>query len=147
MLKISKLADYGSRILFLLATYPDKRYSASQVAQETHIAIPTVSKVLKLLHEAALVNSERGAMGGYQLARLPTQITVADLIAAIDGQLAITECSKGDNICEHHNTCQLRNHWQLINQVILKVLQNLTLADLCQPKMQTILKKFHIENE
>jgi len=147
MLKISKLADYGSRILFLLATYPDKRYSASQVAQETHIAIPTVSKVLKLLHEAALVNSERGATGGYQLARLPTQITVVDLIAAIDGQLAITECSKGDNICEHHNTCQLRNHWQLINQVILKVLQNLTLADLCQPKMQTILKKFHIDNE
>jgi FeS assembly SUF system regulator len=145
MLKISKLADYGSRILFLLATYPDKRYSASQVAQETHIATPTVSKVLKLLHEAALVNSERGATGGYQLARLPTQITVADLIAAIDGQLAITECSKGDNICEHHNTCELRNHWQLINQVVLKVLQNLTLADLCWPQMQTLLKKFHIE--
>lgn len=134
MLKISRLADYATRVLFLLATHADKRYSASQAAGEVHISTPTVSKVLKLLNEAKLVNSERGVNGGYQLARPPESIEVAEIIAAIDGQVAITECNRGENSCEHQHACELRNHWQGINKIILNVLKNLTLADMLHPR-------------
>jgi Fe-S cluster assembly protein SufB len=141
MLKISRLADYATRVLFLLAADPSKRYSATQVASETHISTPTVSKVLKLLNEAKLVNSERGVNGGYQLARAPEQIGVAEIIAAIDGRVAITECSRGDNICKHQNICELRGPWQMINKIVLNVLQDLTLADMLRPQTLELFKQ------
>lgn len=142
MLKISKLADYGTRILFVLANRLDERLSASEVAEATHIALPTVSKVLKLLNEAELVNSERGVNGGYQLARAPEAIGMADIIGAIDGAVAVTECNKGDTICGHSSICELRSHWQLINGVILTVLKRLTLADLRSPQTLEKFKQY-----
>lgn len=133
MLKISRLADYATRVLFFLTAHPQQRYSANQVASGINISAPTVSKVLKLLNEAKLVNSERGVNGGYQLAKAPDEIQVAEVIVAIDGRVAMTDCSKGDNICAHHQSCELRNHWQSINSIVSNVLRNLTLADMQRP--------------
>lgn len=133
MLKISRLADYATTVMHTLAQSPAKRFSAAQVSGETQIAMPTVSKLLKLLHEAELVNSERGATGGYQLARAPESIRVVDVIAAVDGLPAVTECCRGENVCERDRVCGLRNQWQTINSFILEVLANLNLVDMQRP--------------
>lgn len=133
MLKISKLADYSTVIMSFLAKFPDQLFSASLISERTHIPTPTVSKVLKLLHEAKLLISLRGTSGGYQLAKAPNEINIAEIIAAIDGKPAITQCSKGNNICHHDRVCEIRNNWRTINQIISNILEGLSLADMSQP--------------
>ena len=133
MIKISKLADYGTVIMDFLASDPQARYSATEVATGLRLATPTVSKVLKLLHEAALVQSERGTHGGYRLAKSPDAISVAAIISAIDGKPAMTECSQGDNVCSRDKICEVRHQWQFINQIIVGVLNNLSLSDMHRP--------------
>ena len=141
MIKISKLADYATVIMGYLAQTPEKRYSAAQVAKALQITLPTVSKVLKLLNEAQLVNSERGVNGGYQLVRAPEQISVAEVITAIDGKPAMTECSKEEALCSRNAVCALRENWQIINRAIMDLLDNLSLVDMNRPLTQSL--QFH----
>lgn len=133
MIKISRLADYGLVILNFLASHPDQCLSAATVAEKTGIALPTVSKVLKLLNEAAVIHSVRGPSGGYRLVKAPVQINLAEIIAAVDGKPALTECCQPDHGCVHDSHCALRHNWRLINQVVIQVLSQFTLADLTQP--------------
>lgn len=133
MLKISKLADYATVVMNFLAAQPEQVFSAAEIAKQVHVAVPTVQKVLKLLSEAQLLFSTRGPSGGYRLGRPAALITVADVIAAIDGIPAMTECSQGAKLCAHEGVCAIRSNWRLINQVILTALQNLTLADMAKP--------------
>lgn len=133
MIKISRLADYAIIILHYLATHPGQRFSAAQVAEATQLGAPTASKIMKRLNEAELLNSVRGSNGGYELARLPNQISMMAMIAAIDGDLAVTQCADDQSACVHTQVCGVKRHWQLINQAIVGVLGNLTLADLCRP--------------
>lgn len=133
MLKISRLSDYAATVLRLLAKQPGLRYSATDVAHETHISAPTVSKLLKQLHDAGLVLSVRGVNGGYQLAHDPNCISVMDIIAAIEGRPALTDCSKGDESCEYESVCDLKDHWKFINNRISKMLSELSLSDICRP--------------
>lgn len=133
MIKISRLADYGLIILSDLSTQPGRCYSAAVVAERTGIALPTVSKVLKLLNEAQMVASSRGANGGYRLEKDPAALNVVEVIAAVDGIPALTECCQIDNSCVHHARCALRSNWQRINRVIIHVLSQFTLADLQRP--------------
>ena len=133
MLKISKLADYGLIILNYLAAQPQFCYSAAVLSARTGIAAPTVSKVLKLLNEAQLINSSRGSNGGYRLGKDPQEINLADIIAAVDGSPALTECCQIQNGCIHDAHCALRGNWQFINQLITDVLSQFSLADLKQP--------------
>lgn len=137
MLKISRLADYATTVASILASRQMERFSAAEIARLTPISTATVSKVLKLLNESKLVNSERGVNGGYQLARAPESISIADIITAIDGRPAMTECSRGKNQCEHDAVCGLRDNWQFINAKIFGVLDSLSLAN-----MRTALSKF-----
>lgn len=132
MLKISKLADYATVVMSTLSLQAAPHCSAALLAEESHIALPTVSKVLKRLNEAGLVKSVRGANGGYQLARLPVDISVVEIIAAIDGEPALTECSHAAGDCAVDQFCGLRANWQRINQMVLNVLQEVSLADMGQ---------------
>lgn len=145
MIKISKLADYGTVIMDFLASNPEERYSAALIAKAVHISIPTVSKILKLLNEAGLVNSLRGVNGGYQLSRLPEQISLTEIITAIDGKPAMTECSKGTDICALDRVCHLRGNWRFINHLILSIFSNLSLADMSRPlgTIQEKVKRSH----
>src|SRR5579864_457389 len=93
MLRMSKLADYGTVIMTAIARDPDSVHSASSLAAATGVAMPTVSKVLKTLSRGGLVVSVRGVNGGYLLPRPPERITLADVIAAVDGPFGMTECS------------------------------------------------------
>ena len=133
MLKLGKLADYGTMIMTVLAAEPERLYSAQDLAARTHVAAPTVSKLLKLLTRGALVESLRGARGGYKLARGAERITVADVIASIDGPLALTECSVHKGDCAVESYCGVRSNWRLINKAIHQGLQSVTLADMAKP--------------
>lgn len=139
MFKISRLADYGTVIMGLLAAQPIEQYSsAAAVSAKTHIKVPTVSKILKLLHEAGLLESLRGSNGGYRLTKQPHEISLAAVITAIDGKPAMTQCSLGKNICLHDHICEVRSHWRYINQAIINLLQQWSMADLGKP-----LQKMH----
>ncbi len=130
MLKISKLADYATVIMQWMSTYGDDRFSATMVSEHIGISVPTVSKVLKLLGDAGLVAATRGAQGGYALSRPARDVSIAEIITAIDGQLAMTECSAEDHACRHDQCCDMRSNWRYINNVVFDVLNRLTLHDM-----------------
>lgn len=130
MLRMSKLTDYGTLVLAQLASEAEDLRSAGQLAAATHIARPTVSKLLKSLSRAGLVVSERGAHGGYALARAPEQISAAEIIDALEGPVAITECCTVDSACELEQYCRVGRAWQRINHSIRRSLQQVSLADL-----------------
>lgn len=133
MLRISRLTDYGTMILVYLASHSRRMCSASDVAAGTHVALPTAQKILKVLARAGLVMSARGAEGGYSLARAPQSISAADILNALEGPVAITECSDAASQCQLETRCQVGNAWQKINKAIRVALDDITLADLIRP--------------
>jgi FeS assembly SUF system regulator len=133
MLRVGKLTDYGTAVMTSLAQHPERLQSANEIAAELSLALPTVSKVLKALVQHGLVVSHRGAKGGYSLAVAPEGISVAQIIAAIEGPIALTECSDTAKLCEQESLCSIRGNWQRINQAVLAALQQVSLADLARP--------------
>ena len=134
MLRISKLTDYGTVILVYLASNESGRLCpASDVAAHTHLALPTVQKVLKSLAKGGLVESARGAEGGYRLARDAKLISAAEILNVLEGPFAITECSDDDSHCELENDCQVGGAWQKISKAIRAAMDDITLSDLSNP--------------
>ncbi len=134
MLRISRLTDYGTVVLAHLARDDADLISAAEVANATGIALPTVSKLLKSLAKADLVNSTRGSHGGYQLARDAREISAADVIDALEGPVSITECSAIDSHCDFEDSCNVGGAWQRINVAIRRALDGVSLADLLRTK-------------
>lgn len=130
MLRVSKLTDYASVLLGHLARQPGELRPATELAEMAHLELPTVSKVLKLLGSAGLVSSQRGVAGGYRLARPATEITVAQVVQAIDGPIGMTECSAHAGQCCHESHCAVRTPWQRISRAIERALADMTLADM-----------------
>jgi FeS assembly SUF system regulator len=130
VLRISKLTDYATVVLAALAEDPDRVQTATALAEHTHIAAPTVSKLLKQLHRAGLVVSTRGLHGGYQLARPASQISAAAILNALEGPLALTDCSAGHGQCGIEQTCRVGRAWQRVNQAIRRSLHEVSLAQL-----------------
>ena len=130
MLRMSKLTDYGTLVLSQLAAAGAEPCSAVVVAGQTRLALPTVSKLLKALTRSGLVVSTRGSHGGYALARPPEVITAAQIIDALEGPVAITECSSDAGSCDLESFCRVGLAWQRINLSIREALQQVTLADL-----------------
>lgn len=138
MLRLSKITDYGTIVMTHLARAPGRVQSAADIAHGTHVALPTVSKVLKLLTQEGLVLSYRGSQGGYSLARPPETISVAEIIAALEGPIAFTECSVDTGLCDQEASCAIRSNWQKINGVIRTALQGVTLAQMLEPVVHTV---------
>lgn len=134
MLRISKLTDYATVIMANLAEHPGQRCPASQVSEETRLETPTVSKVLKTLARAGLIESVRGVHGGYRLTAAPQQISVAAIIRAMEGPIALTECGLDAGVCSREHDCSLRGNWQRIGETVEQALESLTLADLAAPR-------------
>jgi FeS assembly SUF system regulator len=130
MLRMSRLTDYGTVVLACMAGDPDGLYSATDVAARVSLAPPTVSKILKLMARAGLVNSVRGAQGGYTLSRAPHSITAAQIIDALEGPVALTECSTDEGHCELERVCNVGGAWQKINVTIRRALEDITLDQL-----------------
>ena len=135
MLRISKLTDYGIVLLSRFAEEPPgTTLNAREMSEATALPLPVVSKMLKTLAGADLLASQRGARGGYSLARQPEQLTVAEIIAALEGPIALMECTAGPGHCDQESNCNLRAPWQRINGAIQRTLAAVTLAELASPE-------------
>ena len=131
MFKLSKTTDYGIVLMARLARVPaDAPLNARELAEESELPVPMVSKVLKALAREGLLVSQRGAKGGYSLAREPEQLAVSEMIRVLEGPLALTDCAIGPSRCEHESGCAVREPWQQINRVVERALSDITLADL-----------------
>lgn len=133
MLRLSKMTDYATVVMTRLAQVPDRLHSAQSLADSTHVELPTVSKVLKSLARAGLVTSQRGAQGGYRLARPAEEISVAEIISALEGPLGMTECSIHSGMCVQEPVCSVRRNWRKISHAVVDSLRQVTLADMAEP--------------
>jgi FeS assembly SUF system regulator len=133
VIRLSKLADYGIVIMTTLARHPGRQHNAPEVAAQSLIPQPMVSKILKALARAGLLVSHRGAKGGYGLARPAAAISVAEVISALDGPIALTACVEdGPGGCEIEALCPARANWQRINDAIRGALQGISIGDMAQ---------------
>lgn len=133
MIILSKLADYGVIVATHLATHPERQETAAAVAAATRLPQATVAKLLKALAHAGLVTATRGATGGYRLARAAAAISVAEVVAAIDGDIGMTQCSIHVDDCAHTTYCPTRPHWAAINRAVGAALAAVTLDDMISP--------------
>jgi FeS assembly SUF system regulator len=133
MIRISKQTDYGIVLLTQMATRADHQYNAPDLAAEARLPLPMVSKILKLLTREGVLASHRGVKGGYSLARHPEAISMAEIIAALEGPVAITECVDEEGDCAHERLCPVRSNWHRINEAVLAALQGITLAEMAHP--------------
>lgn len=130
MLRISKLTDYATVILGALAQDADRQQTSAAISERTGIGAATVSKLLKQLHRAGLVSSTRGLHGGYQLAKPAGDISAAAILDALEGPMALTDCSAGEGHCGIEATCRVSHAWQRVNVAIRRSLDEITLAQL-----------------
>jgi FeS assembly SUF system regulator len=130
MLRISRLTDYATVLLAALAGEPARVQTATALAEQTHIAAPTVSKLLKQLQRAGLVTSTRGLHGGYQLSRPAAQISAAAILDALEGPLALTDCAAGHGNCEIEESCRVSRVWRRLNLAMRRALYDVSLAQL-----------------
>ena len=133
MLRISKLTDYAILVMVELNEGHGEVLNAHALADLTHLELPTVSKVLKLLSKAGLVQSFRGINGGYAMDREAGSISVADIIAAIEGPIAMTECSVEVGLCSQEQVCNLRSNWRRISSAVANAMEGVTLAEMSRP--------------
>ena len=131
MLKLNRLTDYAVVVLGQLARNSGKVETATEIAMSTGIPLPTVSKILKILSNAFIVTSHRGAGGGYLLERRADDVRVAEIIEAFEGPIALTACvdSAVDN-CSIEALCPMKGNWNTVNEAIRTTLFCLTLADM-----------------
>lgn len=128
MLRITKIADYGFILLTHMANQePDSLHNAKDLSATIGIPLPTVSKVLKILTQGGILQSHQGSRGGYSLIRPADEISAVQIIEAIEGPVAITDCSSAEG-CERN--CQVSSSWQKVNGTIIDALENLSLADM-----------------
>lgn len=132
MLRISKLTDYAILMMVEL-TRDGEMLSAQALAARIHVEVTTASKVLKLLAGSGLLESYRGANGGYRVTRPAAAISVAEVIAAIEGPIAMTECSVEEGLCSQEDSCDLRGNWQRISLAVAEALQGVSLAEMSAP--------------
>jgi FeS assembly SUF system regulator len=130
MLRMSRLTDYATVLLAALAGEPGRVQTSASLAGQTRIAAPTVCKLLKQLQRAGLVTSTRGLRGGYQLARPAAQISAAAILDALEGPVALTDCSAGHGNCEIEETCRVGRVWQRLNLAFRRSLYDVSLAQL-----------------
>jgi FeS assembly SUF system regulator len=133
MIILSKLADYGVILATHLAAFPERQLTAAALADEVRLPRATVAKILKALAHAGLVTATRGAAGGYRLARDPRSISVAQVVAAIDGDIGLTQCSVHVAECTRTDYCPTRPHWAAINRAVEHALAAVSLDAMLTP--------------
>lgn len=133
MIRMSKLTDYAIVLLAHLAR-SGRTLAAQELSARSGVPLPTVSKLCKELSKAGLVVSHRGRHGGYGLARPAERISVAEIVEALEGPIALTECGTAlHGACERESRCAVRQPWQQINREVRKALERVRLSDLAPP--------------
>lgn len=130
MLRVSRLTDYACVLMSCLAGDARGLVSAADLAERVRLELPTVSKLMKKMARAGLVESCRGAQGGYRLARAPASITLADIVVAMEGPIGMTECSVHSGRCGFESHCGARNNWRRVSDIVIAALEGVTLVDM-----------------
>ena len=135
MIRLTKQADYAILLLIHMAEQPEGAFhSARGLAEEVHLPLPMVSKVLKQMARQGLLHSHRGVRGGYCLAVDPQRISVAEIIETVEGPIGITDCSTEDGaLCSILAVCTSRRKWNRINEAIQQTLRGISLAEMASP--------------
>lgn len=130
MLRITKITDYGFILLAHMANQEEGAlHNAKDLSSSIDIPLPTVSKVLKILTQGGILKSHQGSKGGYSLAKPTDRITAAEIIEAIEGPVAITECSSAEG-CDRN--CAVSPSWKRVNGAVIGALDGLKLSDMAQ---------------
>jgi len=157
VIRLGKLTDYGLVLLSCMARvhtpatartavagnpgHGELLHTARELSAESRLPLPTVSKILKQLLQSGLLVSCRGIKGGYSLARAPREISISEIIAALEGPIALTECSTDlGGSCDLERCCPIKENQRVINQVVRGALENLNLADLIHPLRLTSIQ-------
>lgn len=145
MIRMNKLTDYAILVLTHVVREGGPSQTARDLAVKTRVPLPTVSKILKELHKAGIVSSHRGIKGGYSLARPAERVSVAEVVQALEGPIALTECS-GDlkGLCGLEPGCMVRSNWRTISAAIRGALERISLAALAQPLPRTVVSELRV---
>lgn len=139
MIRITKLTDYGIVLLTHLAAEPERQFSAPELSIEAHLPLPMVSKILKQLAREGLLLSHRGVKGGYGLSRPADEVSMTEVIGALEGPIALTECISVEGDCSHESLCQVRGNWQRINAAVRQALDGISLAEMARPLLPKLV--------
>ncbi len=135
MIRLSRLTDYAVTLLTQMVSEAKPVWAASDLAEKTGLPLPTVSKVLKQLAKEHVLIAHRGASGGYRLGRAANEISIASVIEAMDGPIALTDCAEGgDQDCMIQTICPMSGNWNKVNNAVRQALDAVSLADMLAPK-------------
>ena len=130
MIKLAKMTDYAVIVLADMAGHA-ALMSASEIAERTELPEPTVSKILKALAKHKIVASTRGSSGGYALNMKPEEISMADVVSATDGPIALTACvDEGSSCCDRSHSCSMKGQWNPVNLAMQNALENVSLQQM-----------------
>jgi FeS assembly SUF system regulator len=131
MIKLSNLADYAVVLMSTIAVRPQDIHTAASLNVDTKVPLPTVSKILGKMAKADLLKSHRGAGGGFSLSKENEDISIADIIEAVDGPVQLTNClSEEDDNCDYVPVCTTRSKWDKINKAVYEALNNVPLSEM-----------------
>lgn len=134
MIRINRETDYATAILGVMAEGPGERFSTTWLADRRGLPPATVSKILKQLVHAGLLESHRGSKGGYSLARPAEEISIAEVVRAIEGPIALTDCIEGGGqACQYSPHCVISSNWSRINDAFHRALEGVSIKDMSQP--------------
>jgi len=135
MIRLGKLTDYGVLLMCQIARSPRaKWHTARELAEECRLPVPTVGKLLRMLLRSGLLTSHRGIKGGYVLARSPELIPLTEIISALEGPIALTQCSSDvADLCDLESSCPVRDNQRIISRAIRSALERVMLSDLTRP--------------
>jgi FeS assembly SUF system regulator len=134
VIRLSKLTDYAVVMLSYMAAREGEVYTTCRLAERTAVPEPTAAKILKHLAKAGILVSQRGSNGGYELARPAAAVSVAEIIVALDGPIALAACVDGsDDHCGVEKLCSMRGNWNRVNRAIRSALEEITLAEMAHP--------------
>jgi len=138
-MRLSSLADYAVVMMTAAARHSggacgQARLNATLLAEETGVPLPTAQKLVSRLSSAGLIESARGTGGGFRLARSPDAISLADVIEAVEGPIAMTTCvDDGRDHCSLDHHCSVKPHWGVVNEAVRGALASVSLASLAVP--------------
>ncbi len=143
MLRITRLSDYAVRVLCTMYQVAgDRAFSARAAAQATGLPLPAVSKILKRLAQRSIVVSQRGSLGGYRMPRQPAQIALSEVVDALEGPFAFTDCGNGKDDgpgCEYRASCAVQANWARVSSVVRRALASVTIADMLSPGRRALV--------
>jgi FeS assembly SUF system regulator len=131
MFRLNKLTDYGIVLMAYVARgSKDTSHTARDLAKATRLPLPTVGKLLRQLSESGLLSSHRGVKGGYTLGRDASEISVAEIVLALEGPIGFTECSIVKGLCNMERSCAIKSNSQIIGDALRDALEHVMLSDL-----------------